>query len=596
MRLEQYRTGNNIYLRIASSHRESNTGKVIKTVHATLGNINNYDDGKPDLFERLREKFNNKEIFQEQINQDVQLKLNRTNDEDAFLEVKNLGYIYIDEIYKSLGIDKYLNKVLKDSKVEYELSNITKLLTYGRILNPETKIKTLYTNANYHFSILGNKKPLVKEHVYRTLDILSKHSMEIQRLVYNNSRKMINRNEDIIFYDLTNYYFETKQNFEDKIDQDTGEVITSLGKKGVSKENRKGPIVQMGLLMDKSNFPIGYELFPGNTIDKVTLRPMIEKHFNSVNIKKGIVVADRIINTKPNLDYIYNNNLDYVISRSIKRRTKDVQNWVKDELNYQWLNKNETFKYKSKVVDIDYLDELGNKQTRKEKWVVYWSKKHYDQVISENNRFKEYLESVVRNPDKLKDNKGAKEKYLKKTYIDKKTGEDIKVKVNYEVNNEKIEKELSLLGYYLITTSKLDLEDLEVIDTYRNLGKIEDMFKTIKTTFEGRPIHVKTNDHINAHFLTCYLALLILRIIQDKTKDKLKEIDQIKFTHGLSSERIVEALNSYQSALITKGIYKVSKPTEDMKLIEKSFGINKELRLPTNKEILDFKRLIKTNK
>ncbi len=592
MKLEKYKSGTNTYLRIVTSYRDPVTKKPIKDVHATLGNILNYDDGKPNLYERLKRDFDQGLIFKEHINQDIEFRINRNDDTEAFLEIKNLGYLFLDKIYDELGITKYLNSVQSSTKIEYEINNLTKLLTFGRVLSPMSKIKTIKTNDKYHFPVINKESSANKENVYRLLDVLAEHNLDIQKTIYDNSKKMIERDEKVIFYDLTNYYFESKQNFDDEVNKDTGEKIESLGKKGVSKEKRKGPIVQMGLLMDSNNFPLGFELFPGNTIDKITLKPMLDKHFNNINIKKGIIVADRITNTKGNLDYLYNNNLNYVISKSVLGRKKEDLEWIKEDLDYKWLNDDKTFKYKSKIVLVKYQDELGNTKTRKEKWVVYWSKKHYENSIKENQNFRDYLERVTLNPDKLRDNKGAKEKYLNKTYIDKKTNEEVKVKVNYSLNDEKLEKQLSLLGYYLITTSEIEMDDLKVIDTYRNLGKIEDMFKTIKSTLDGRPIYVKTNDHIKAHFLICYISLVILRIIQDKTKQYIKPTKDYSFTHGMSMERIVTALNDFNSALISKGIFKVTKLENDIKTIAKSFKINDELRLPTNSDLLKFNKKI----
>lgn len=595
MKLEKYKSGANTYLRIVTSYRDPVTKKPIKDVHATLGNILNYDDGKPNLFNRLKEDFDQGLIFKEYINRDIEFKINKNDDTEVFLEIKNLGYLFLDRIYDELGITKYLNSIQSSTKIEYEINNLTKLLTFGRVLAPMSKIKTIKTNDNYHFPVINKLSSVNKENVYRLLDILANYNLEIQKTIYENSKKMINRDEEVIFYDLTNYYFESKQNFEDEINKDTGELIPSLGKKGVSKEYRKGPIVQMGLLMDSNNFPLGFELFPGNTIDKATLKPMFDKYFNNINIKKGIVVADRITNTKGNLDYLYNNNFNYVISKSVLGRKNEEIEWIKENLGYIWLNEDETFKYKSRLVEVKYQDDLGNTKTRKEKWVVYWSKKHYENSIKENQSFRDYLERVTLNPDKLRDNKGAKEKYLNKTYIDRKTNEEVRVKVNYSLNDEKLEKQLSLLGYYLITTSEIEMDDLKVIDTYRNLGKIEDMFKTIKSTLDGRPIYVKTNDHIKAHFLICYISLVILRIIQDKTKQDIKPTKNYFFTHGMSMERIVIALNEFNSALISKGIFKVSKLENDIKTIAKAFKVNDELRLPTNSDILKFSKKINPN-
>ena len=169
MKLEKYKSGTNTYLRIVTSYRDPVTKKPIKDVHATLGNILNYDDGKPNLYERLKRDFNQGLIFREHINQDVEFRINRNDDTEAFLEIKNLGYLFLDKIYDELGITKYLNSVQSSTKIEYEINNLTKLLTFGRILSPMSKIKTIKTNDNYHFPVINKPSSANKENVYRLL-------------------------------------------------------------------------------------------------------------------------------------------------------------------------------------------------------------------------------------------------------------------------------------------------------------------------------------------------------------------------------------------------------------------------------------------
>jgi hypothetical protein len=362
-------------------------------------------------FEELKEKFVNDPTYFDNVNDHIKVSIDKAT--HSYLNKKNLGYLIIDSIYEQLGIGPIMRLYKSRSNICYDLDGLVKHQVIQRILNPDSKLATFDAKNDYLDSLVDEDSIL--KHIYRSLDILGDKYVSLQKSIFNYSNKFIKRDMSSIHYDLTNYYFEIKQNDED-IDEKKG-----LRKKGVSKENRKIPIVQMGLCMDKSGYPICFDVFPGNILDSSTVVPILKNHINNYGLEKVIFVADRICNNNPNIEELINNDNGYIISRSILKATKDFQDYVKDDLGYDGENKDK-FKVKSRIIEKSY-----NGKTYKEKQVVYWSKEHYDAQIKENKHFQDYLNSVVEHPKKLKDNAGRKSEFLKVKYTDKLTGEKIKV-------------------------------------------------------------------------------------------------------------------------------------------------------------------------
>jgi transposase len=248
---------------------------------------------------------------------------------------------------------------------------------------------------------------------------------------------------------------------------------------------------------------------------------------------------------------------------------------------------------KSKIRKRAIKDENGEKVDITEKLVCYWSKKHYDREVRENAKFIEYLESVVRFPDKLKDKPRKIEKFLKKIEVDEDTGEIVDTKTLLSVDMDKIQEYMDLLGYYTIMTSEVDKSDREIIDKYHGLSRIEDSFRITKSDLEGRPVYVSNDDHINAHFLTCFIALTMIRLIQYRIlKHQGKStLNEEGWESGLTADRIKKALVGFQSDLQPGGLCRLTRPTDDMKLILESFGIKADLRLPTISDLHKLKYL-----
>ena len=389
---------------------------------------------------------------------------------------------------------------------------------------------------------------------------------------------------------MTNYYFEIEQNDADILDSAGTVVREGLRKKGHSKEKRSEPIVQMGLFIDDRGIPIAYRLFPGNNIDQTTLRPAMKKSIDKLKFGKVIIVADGGLNSDKNIAHILSEGNGYILSRSTKKSAKIVKNWIIEESGYIW-NEKRTFKVKSTIRKRTIKDENGQSHDITEKLVCYWSKKHYDREIQENAKFLEYLESVIAFPDKLKDKPRKIEKFLKKMEVDKETGEIVDTKSYLSIDMDKLQAYKDLLGYYTIMTSEIEKSDRDIIDKYHGLSRIEDSFRITKSDLEGRPIYVSNPDHINAHFLICFIALTMIRLIQCKVltfqgKDTMNEDG---WEAGISADRIKKALTSFKSDALPGGYYRLTKPTDDLKMILDALNINGDLRIPTVSKLRQLK-------
>jgi transposase len=309
-----------------------------------------------------------------------------------------------------------------------------------------------------------------------------------------------------------------------------------------------------------------------------------------LNFHRVIIVADGGLNSDKNIAHILQSGNGYILSRSTKKSDKNVKRWILDEDGYVW-NEKRTFKVKSMIRERVIKDESGERVTIKEKLVCYWSKKHYDKELHENEKFVEYLNHVIAHPEKLKDKPRKLEKFLVKRAIDKQTGEVLDAATEITLDMEKIHEYMELLGYYTIMTSEIEKSDREIISKYHGLSRIEDSFRITKSDLEGRPVYVRTPEHINAHFLLCFIALSMLRIIQYAVlkfqKKESRDIDG--WESGLSAERIQKALNLWTADALPQGYYRLTKPTEDLKMILDAFGIDTDLRLPTAKELRKLK-------
>jgi len=586
------------YLQVHESYsvKENGAIKNRSRLIRNIGPLARFDDGKPDYLKRLRQSFKDRKPLIESLldlvcdsegKKRVTISFNLEDRDTCSSKPQNIGYFLLDALYDFLGIYDVMNKYKSDKKIKYDLNGLAKLLVFGRVMDPDSKLETFNEKGRYVFDVTSSNNLI---EVYRTLDCLNSLAGNIQKRMNYKISTSIGRNMEVCFYDVTNYYFEIGENDADTFDEAGKLVAEGFRKKGVSKEKRNDPIVQMGLFIDDNGLPVSYRLFPGNNIDQTTLRPALANDIVSLGFGRVIIVADGGLNSDKNIAYILKSGHGYILSKSTKKSDKKVKEWILDDTGYEW-NEKRTFKVKSTLRERIIQDEHGKKVIIKEKLVCYWSKKHYDKEVHENEKFIEYLESVIANPDKLKDKPRKIEKFLIKKSVDKKTGELIDTDTQITIDMDKIRQYIELLGYYTLMTSEIDKSDGEIINKYKGLSRIEDSFRITKTDLEGRPVYVRTPEHINAHFLVCFIALTILRIIQYRVLQHQKKdtLNQDGWECGVTAEKIQKGLNSWNADVFPNGYYRLTIPNANLQLILDSFGVDGDLRLPVATELRQLK-------
>ena len=622
MYLDCFKNCNKPYLRVVHNFYVTNNGKnkQQRVTIKNLGPLSNYDDGKPDLLIRLRGKFKQGKLvdldeLEKELDKKTPKKRKIHIDRDKInfdLNPKNIGYFFLNALYCRLGINEILNRIKSDSRIKYDLNGIVKLLVFGRILNPKSKKRTFEEQRNEYFFPIVQTDNL--EEVYRTLDVLAENSEKIQnRMNTKIKNSSIGRKTDLIYYDVTNYYFETMYGDDDVYELDENNeivkddkgnpIIVKKGfkKKGVSKENKNTPIVQMGLFIDNNGIPISHKLFPGNTQDKTTFKNVLENDVKKLNLGRVVAVADNGMNTQENKYLLTEQENGYIVSKSVKRSWTSQRKWALEEDGYTCITNGlgeVVFKYKSRIneITLTYKNTDGTKSKKKvqEKEIIYWSKKHYEKELHQNKKFIEYLESCKEHPDKLKDRERKSQQFIKTVDVDKKTGEVIHPEKVIIFLDKKLEKYKETMGFYSIVTSEIKTDDKEIINRYHGLSRIEDSFRIIKSDLEGRPIHVWTEEHIKAHFLVCFIALTIIRILQYKIlkKENKSTLNVDGWEQGLTAEKIKETLKKFQADQIYEDGYKISKINEEMDKLLKSNDINFRFKDYTFKEIKELKRQI----
>lgn len=582
------------YLRLVESKRAfTKSGKPTckKNIIFTIGRLDNFDDGKPDYINRLKESFKNGNplitslipyVNKLPIKEKYDISFTE-GDPDCIGHNKLFSNALIERIMEEIGITSFIGKYKAHTNFEFDLMGFVRLLIYGRILNPASKIATVNQNDDYYSDIIKN---VYEYNVYDTLNFLYDYKDKLLNWVNNRLITKFNRTTNIIYYDVTNFFFETNEPDE----SDDG-----LRKMGVSKENRKQPIVQMGLFMDEQGVPISIETFPGNTLDHLTLKQALNRSINNLNLDRFILVGDRGMYRGDNSYYLTNMNNGYIISKSIEKTSKEEKEWIYKNEGYTSIGKD--FKYKSRIIKrkVTVGDE---KKDITEKVVVYFSKKFYDKQMHDNKSFLEFIEKLEKNKDNFritKSQSNSLRKFLKKELLNDKTGEIINSQdLKAMIDMDKINKFKESFGYYQIVTSELDMDDRKVIDTYHGLSRIEDQFRVMKSDLETRPMYVRTNEHINSHILICLLSLIIIRIIQNKVINHIKPDIENKWAMGLSGSRIQTALNKWTVTEITNGYYRFNDiDDKDLKLILDSFNINIPLKLFKKMELLNLKTSIK---
>ena len=592
MHIESYSVNNQTYIRLAESvvvARGDGKTAIKKKIILSLGNIKKYDDGEPDYLKRLRESFSKGTPLISELSLYVESHKKSTQPSEDYLDPKNLGFLLLEALFDSLEGASVLTRHKSRNQIPYDFLGLSKLMVHGRILDPQSRYQTFQRRDTYAFPITDEENV---HHIYYTLtELASVKSALLQR--YNTVLSRSGRRTDLTYYDVTNYYFEIDENDPDKLDANGNVIKKGFRKKGVSKENRKQPLVQMGLLIDREGLPITYDLYPGNTLDHSTFEPSIKRLETELALDRVIVVADRgMINYKNILALKANG---YVMSKSIKKSNKEEKEWTTNPEGFSG-KPGDDFRVKSRIVTKKIKNDDGQFVTLKQKQVVYWSRKFYNREMKENESFLKMLEEFVASPERFPVSrfKGLS-KFVETCHVDKETGEILDTKALQFVKEEKVKEYSRYFGYYMIVTSETEKSDDEIIDIYRGLTRIENCFRTVKSDFKGRPIRVQKIDHIEAHFLVCFTALLMMRLIQRQILryKGLETTHTFDWEEGLSASRVQEALKSFQSAIEKDGSYRLTRPTEDLELILGAFGLGHPGAQCTRSNLVQFKNKLK---
>lgn len=606
MFIEVVQNNGNKYLRLVQSVRVTNKSgyKVSqKKVIKNIGPLLRFDDGQPDYVQRLKASFKAgapliPELLpyceDEKTAKTYRFSINEGSP-DCFGHPKIFSHILLERILEELGLNTFFSSYKGFTKLQYDVYGFAKLLIFGRLLHPSSKCATVRQNEDYYEPILCNFNP---DNVYDTLDFIADNKDKIIRRINTNLVKKAHRSPEIIYYDVTNFYFEIVEPDEDTLDEEGNIIGKGQRKMGVCKEERKLPIVQMGLFMDDAGIPIAIETFPGNTLDHLTLRPALKKNIDDLDFSRFIMIADRGICNYPNLLHVLDAGNGYIVSKSLLKSTKQEQEWTYDDKGYIVVS--DDFKYKSRIVKRNVKDENGNKRVVEEKVVVYWSRKFQARAEQENKKFLDFLQKLQEHPENFRITavqSKALRKFFKKECVNEQTGEILdSSKIKGFIDFDKVAEYRKSLGYYQIVTSELTMDAQEVIDKYHGLTQIEDQFRVMKGDLDTRPLYVRTPEHVTAHLLICMIALILLRIIQKRLKDSgVVSIEPGAYwSSGLSAARIQEALNRWKVDFLPGDLYRfIDVDHPDVKLILDAFEIDIPAKLYRRAELKRIKTGIK---
>jgi len=471
------------------------------------------------------------------------------------------GMLPLSHVYHELELDYFLNNRRRYTNASFNHNAVFQMLVYGRILFPDSKLGTWRNRQR----LLGNTD-FTDDDVYRSLEFFARHKAAMIQHLDGKIRKRYGRDTSLMFYDVTNYYWEI-------------DAEDDIRKRGCSKEHRPEPIVQMGLLMDSNGLPVTYGLFAGNTNDCLTLSPMMGEVSEGLHAQAVVYVADKGMMSGDNRAEVIINKGGYVFSNSVRGASKEIKRYVTDEKGFIH-NGDGTYKYKSRIVpaEVSVTDLSTGKKVKvtiNERQIVFWSSKYQERTRHERQRA---LQTAA-DYGSCENNHGGN-RYFKKIVVDKVDGEVVEHKEYVRVLDEDLlSRDEALDGYYMICTNviglapgdkpfgkrsrflddnlfQLDKEvtDQDVIDMYRGLWRIEESFRITKSWLRARPVFVHKEPSIEAHFLTCFIGLLMLRILELKTD---RSIELSRMVESLRSAILVEAtsdvlISSYCDNILAK--------------------------------------------
>jgi transposase len=505
-------SSNNKDVYIYQSFRKEN-GKTSSRIYKKLGKYNEllakFDGNKDQMLDWAKEEakketeiFNNKAV-------PVPIKLSQKvlinkEEEHCF----NVGYLFLQQLCTDLRFDNICRKIRERHKFRYDIHAVITDLIYARILSPSSKL------SSYSFckTLLEPPKYSI-QNVYRSLSVMAEESFFIQEELYRNSNFVHNRNTKILYYDCSNYYFEIEEEDGDKC----------FGK---SKENRPNPIVTMGLFMDADGMPLAFDIFPGNQNEQTTLKPLETTVIRDFNCSEFIFCSDAGLGSVNNRRFNSFGNRAYVITHSIKKMKKEDKEAALSPKQFRKIGS-------EKFIDISTLDESDEEVYNSiyykelplvtgdmdETVIVTYSPKYkaYQQKIRNKqlDRAQKIIDGTVKK--RRGKNQNDPSRFVKETKFT--NDGEIAEKSAYELDQDRINEETKYDGFYAVVTNIEDNIE-EILKINKQRWEIEENFRIMKTDFEARPVYVRREDRIKSHFLTCYISLLVYRLLEKKLEDK----------------------------------------------------------------------------
>lgn len=524
---------------------------------------------------KYNEEYNEKKKVSLDLKIDFAQKLKASNDIESKSTNSNIGYFFLQQIYHDLKIKSFFDKITADTKIKFDPNLVNRFLTVARIISPDSKLGTSQ-NLNYFYE----KPEFDYVHILRTMDILADHYDEYITHLFEKSCDVIKRDTSVCFYDCSNYYFEIEDNDEDYVDEVTGEIIKGLRKYGISKEHRPNPIVEMGLFMDRDGIPLSMCITSGSDNEQTTAIPLEKKLTEMFKRKKFIYCADAGLGSLNIRNFNSMGGRAFIVTQSIKKLSDVMKKAVFSDIDYQLLSDNSSITLKQmksfdktdeknlrlyndkayKIIQADKAFDCGlyeekickNGVVRKvksktiipQKIIITFSRKMMEYQRYIRNRQIERAKKILKNldPDTYKKGPNDVTRFIKRK---SKTTSGEEVTELYEIDQSVIEEEEKYDGFYAIATN-LDDPAKDIIEISSNRYKIEDCFRVLKTNLSARPVFHQKRERIISHFLICYTALLIYRILEKKLNTNN--------TH-FTTENIIETLRNMNVANIEDMCY-----------------------------------------
>ena len=466
------------------------------------------------------------------------------------------GYLFLQSIYYQLQINKICRKLKQKHKFKYDINAILSDMIYARILEPRSK------RSSYKAASEFLEKPSYKLHdVYRALDVLGAECDLIQAELYKNSHFLGARNDKVLYYDCSNYYFEIEQEDGNK-------------KYGKSKEHRPNPIIQMGLFMDGDGIPLAFSTFAGNANEQTSLKPLEKKILGEFGCQKFIYCSDAGLGSESIREYNHMGERAYIVTQSIKRLKKEEKEWALDPQGFKKVSDDtpvDITKLNSNDKGLYYKDEPYTTRKLHQRLIITYSPKYaaYQRTIRDKQveRAQKMLDSG--NTKKNRKNPNDPARFIEKTAV---TPEGEAADIKYSLDENKITEETLYDGLYAVCTDLLDDNVADILKVSEGRWQIEECFRIMKTDFSARPVYLQDENRIQAHFLICFLALTIYRFLEKKMDLKYTCEELLETLKAINFAEIQEQgyIPLYKREAITDDLHEACGFRTDYQFITKS--------------------------